>query len=193
MARLSFLFSAGIEFSHLENLQTIDLAPTVVAKWYASASNLKIASILSFDMLQSIFSKNYEHLKNLWQTNMYCEQYVILIPTYVCHSSMLYYFLPMYAIEYDCAPSTKGLFQFTYFVLEKRCCSSDLFSWASLVHWKTRGSKPTQGNSVCNFYTVAFEFLTTLVKKLLHISKLDIHVKDDMQFILIDTVSAKHR
>ena len=145
-------------------------------------------------MLQSIFSKNYVHLKYLRQTNMYCEQYVILIPNYVCHSTMLYYFLPMYAIEWDCAPSTKGLFQFRYFVLERTsCCSSDLFSWASLVHWKTRGSKPTQGNFVCNFYTVAFEFLTTLVKKLLDISKVDIHVKDDMQFILIDTVSAKHR
>ena len=37
-------------------------------------------------------------------------------------------------------------------------------------------------NSVRNFYTVAFEFLTTLVKKLLDIRKFDIYVKDDMHF-----------
>ena len=39
------------------------------------------------------------------------------------------------------------------------------------------------GNSVRNFYTVAFEFLTTLVKKLLDIRKFDMYVKDDMHFI----------
>ena len=43
-------------------------------------------------MLQSIFSKNYEHLKYLWQTNMYCEQYVILIPNYVWHCRMILLF-----------------------------------------------------------------------------------------------------
>ena len=45
---------------------------------------------------------------------------------------------------------------------------------------------PRQLRMIRNFQTVAFEFSTTLVKKLLDIRKLDISFKDDMHFIFVD-------